>query len=348
MIKGGLVGITIVTCNSARLIRGCLQYALEQEYPHLEVIVVDNASTDETRDILRELENRVRVACNAENTGFAAGQNQAIGLSKAEWILALNPDVRLAPDFVSRVVAAGRMDERIGSVSGKILAMQSDFEIPKQPVLDSTGIYFTPALRHFDRGSKCTDAGQYENCEYVFGVTGAAAFYRRKMIEDISIFGEFFDSDFFAYREDADVAWRAQLLGWKCLYTPHALAYHVRSVLPSNRSSVAAMINMHSVKNRFLMRIKNVTASLYFRHFIAITLRDALVVGACVLREHSSLRAFALVLRMLRRTWAKRQEIMRRRVSTDVSINAWFSNVPVSYPAPEMEQKKPTAAAQNR
>ena len=102
--------------------------------------------------------------------------------------------------------------------------MNSDFEAPARPVFDSTGIYMTPNLRHLDRGSRIPDKGQYDRSEYVFGGTGAACLYRRAMIDDISIRNEFFDADFFAYREDADVAWRAQLLGWRCLYNPLAVA----------------------------------------------------------------------------------------------------------------------------
>src|SRR6266850_1481333 len=90
----------------------------------------------------------------------------------------------------------------------------------EEQLVDSTGIYFTPMLRHLDRGSQEPDKGHYLNFEYVFGATAAAALYRRKMIDDVSIQGEFFDPDFFVYREDADVAWRAQLMGWRCLYTP--------------------------------------------------------------------------------------------------------------------------------
>ncbi len=100
----------------------------------------------------------------------------------------------------------------------------------------------------------------------MFGATAAAALYRRAMIDDISLDGEFFDSDFFVYREDADVAWRAQLMGWKCLYAPYARGYHVRKVLPGNRRALPPEINMHSVKNRFLMRIKNISPDLYWRN----------------------------------------------------------------------------------
>ena len=147
----------------------------------------------------------------------------------------------------------------MGAVCGKLLAILASFDLPDKPLVDSTGIYFTPMLRHLDRGSQEVDNGHYLQHEYVFGATAAAALYRRAMIEDVSIGDEFFDPDFFVYREDADVAWRAQLLGWRCIYTPHARGYHVRNVLPGNRRALPPAINMHSVKNRFLMRMKNMT-----------------------------------------------------------------------------------------
>jgi len=278
----------------------------------------------------------VRAIYNRENLGFAAGQNQAIAASQAEWILTLNPDVRLAPNFVSGLVAAGDSDKSAGSVCGKLLAMDADFDVPARPVFDSTGIYMTPSLRHLDRGSRIPDQGQYDRSEYVFGGTGAACLYRRAMIDDISILGEFFDADFFAYREDADLAWRAQLLGWKCLYHPPAVGWHVRSVLPSNRKSLPPVVNMHSVKNRWLLRIKNTTSGLYRRHWLAITARDVVVIGGCLLYEWSSLRAFWLVFRCRRSAFRKRHEIMRRKRTTEEHMAGWFSNVPVSYPAPRL------------
>lgn len=328
------IAVTIVTYNSARYIRQCLEWVLEQDYRDTEVIVIDNASSDESRLILADFESRVTIVHNAANTGFAAAQNQAIELSNADWVLTLNPDVRLTRDFISNLLTAARSDATAGAACGKLLAMTEDCAIPSPPVFDSTGIYFTPNLRHFDRGSRITDTGQYDRLEYVFGASGAAALYRRDMIRDISLSGEFFDSDFFAYREDADVAWRAQLLGWRCLYVPSAVAYHVRSVLPSNRQSLAPLINMHSVANRFLMRIKNMTPDLYRKYWFAITLRDFLVISACLTYEWTSLKAFSLVFRLWRSAWSKRRTIMQRRRTRDQEIAAWFSYSPVSYPAP--------------
>jgi GT2 family glycosyltransferase len=343
MIHKDLVSVTLVTYNSGRFIRRCLESVLEQNYPHLEVIVIDNASTDGTADILEQFADKCRIHYNQENIGFAAAQNQAIAISQGQWVLALNPDVLLMKDFIEELVIAGNLDRKVGTVCGKLLSISASFDLPEVQLVDSTGIYFTPMLRHLDRGSLEPDKGHYLNFEYVFGATAAAALYRRKMIDDILIQGEFFDSDFFVYREDADVAWRAQLLGWRCLYSPKACGYHVRSVLPGKRGALPPEINMHSVKNRFLMRIKNMTPDLYRRNWLAITGRDLVVIAACLLHEHSSLKAFAYVLKNWRRVLVKRREIMNRRRVEDDDLASWFSFQPVSRPAP-----KPSADANIR
>ena len=330
----GLVSVTLVTYNSGRFIKRCLESVLEQDYPYFELIVIDNASTDGTTDILENFEGKCQIHYNEENVGFSAAQNQAIALSSGEWILTLNPDVLLQHDFITEMMDAGRLDSKIGTVCGKLLSISATFDLPEKQLVDSTGIFFTPMLRHLDRGSLEVDNGHYLNFEYVFGATAAAALYRRKMIDDISIHGEFFDTDFFVYREDADVAWRAQLMGWKCLYTPLACGYHVRNVLPGKRRALPPEINMHSVKNRFLMRIKNITPHLYRQNFLAITGRDLVVLGACILREHTSLKAFTFVLSNWKRVMTKRREIMMRRRVDDEYMASWFSFEPIAKPAP--------------
>src|SRR6266404_8092196 len=340
MSYNGRVSVTIVTFNSGRFIKRCLESVLAQRYPNREIIVVDNASTDGTADILEQFEDRCQIVYNDENIGFAAAQNQAIRIGSGDWVLTLNPDVLLLPNFIQALVDAGQFDSKIGTVCGKLLAILASFDLPEKPVVDSTGIYFNPMLRHLDRGSQEVDNGHYLKHEYVFGATAAAALYRREMIENISLDGEFFDSDFFVYREAADVAWRAQLMGWSCIYAPLARGYHVRNVLPGNRRALPPEINMHSVKNRFLMRIKNMTPDLYRRNWFSITSRDMLVVAACLIHEHTSLKAFWYLARNWRRVVAKRAEIMRRRRAKDDYISSWFSYEPVSRPAP-----RPTARA---
>ena len=335
MSRNDVVSVTIVTYNSGRFIKRCLESVLAQDYPFKEIIVIDNKSTDGTVDILESFEDRCRIVYNEENIGFSAAQNQAIALSKAEWILTLNPDVLLLKGFIEELVHAGNLDPKVGTVCGKLLTMTSGFDFPEKPFVDSTGIYFTPNLRHLDRGSLELDNGHYRNYEYVFGATAAAALYRREMIDDIEIDGEFFDNDFFAYREDADVAWRAQLLGWNCLYVPYARGYHVRKALPGNRRALPPEINMHSVKNRFLLRIKNISWDLYRRNFFAITGRDLVVVACCLLREHTSLKAFPFVFRNWKRLFAKRRAIMQRQRVDDAYMASWFDFKPTSKPAPK-------------
>lgn len=328
------VSVTVVTYNSGRFIKRCLESVLAQKFTKKEIIVIDNNSTDGTVDILEQFEDRVHVVYNNENIGFAAAQNQAIQISNGDWVLTLNPDVLLLPGFIQSLIDAGNIDSQVGTVCGKLLTIKSTFDLPDKPLVDSTGIYFTPMLRHLDRGSQEIDNGHYLKHEYVFGATAAAALYRRSMIDDVAIHGEFFDCDFFVYREDADVAWRAQLLGWRCIYTPHARGYHVRNVLPGNRRALPAEINMHSVKNRFLMRLKNITPDVYKRNWLSITFRDFIVFACCVLREHSSLKAFWYVAGNWRRVLAKREEIMKRRRVSDEYMASWFSYVPVSRPLP--------------
>jgi GT2 family glycosyltransferase len=325
-VPSGSVSIAIVTFNSSRYIRRCLEAALAQEGAPLKVVVVDNASTDDTPSILRSFRSRIRLIRNPSNIGFAAGQNMAIQASRgADWVLTLNPDVLLEAGFIQRLVESGASDSSVGAVCGKLLSIAPGFEPLPVPRIDSAGMYFTPNMRHFDRGWHEREQHRYDTAEYVFGASAAAALYRREAIDDISIEGHFFDPDFFVYREDADVAWRAQLMGWRCLYTPSAVGHHVRTVTPMNRSSVPALLNMHSVKNRFLMRIKNATPSLYRRYWLPMTLRDLVVVGGAMFWEPSSLPAFWRVAKCLPRALKQRRQIMARRRVSDEELVELFN-----------------------
>ena len=331
-MEPALVSVTVVTFNSGRFIARCLDAVFEQEYRPLEVIVVDNASQDDSLSILARYQDCIRLIQNDRNAGFAAGQNQAIAASRGEWVLTLNADVLMQPGFVACLVETGGLDAGVGVVCGKLLRIGRDLTIPDEPRIDSTGIYFTPAMRHFDRGWNEPDDLRFRSTEYVFGACAAAALYRREMITDVSCQDGFFDPDFFAYREDADVAWRSQLLGWRCIYKPEARAYHVRNVVPGLRTAVPAILKMHSVKNRFLMRVKNMTGDLYRRCWLAATARHLLVLAGCLLGEPRSLVAFWHIALCLSRAIAKRRRIMERRRVSDEYLAEWFDASPAHRP----------------
>lgn len=331
-----MVSVLICTFNSRRVLPACLRALEQQDCGPLEVVIVDNASTDGTREVLAGLKDpQYQVILNDKNMGFAAAQNQAMRRSRGDWLLSLNTDVVLSPNFLSQLLDAAERDSRVGTLCGKLLRWNPSGEPEFTSTIDSTGIYFTRNLRHFDRGSEEPDQGQYEQMQYVFGATAAAALYRRAMVEDVSVEGEFFDEDFFAYREDADLSWRAQLLGWRCLYVPSAVGWHERRVTPERIRQLPLIINWHSVKNRFLMRIKNATPGTCLRLFPAIAWRDLLIVGYSLLVDRRLLSALASVWKKRQHTRRKRAWIQARRRIPERELRVWFCNTPVAFPATE-------------
>jgi GT2 family glycosyltransferase len=327
-----LVSIVVVTFNSERDIDACLDSIGRQTYAPLEILVIDNHSSDGTAQRVRSGGSPLHFIQNERNIGFAAAHNQGIRLTRGELYLALNPDVEMSSSFVEEMVRAFALDSRVGSVSGKLLRPPAG----KGPrIIDSTGIYMTPGLRHLDRGSGQFDQGQYERPQYVFGASGAAALYRRTMLDDVAVEGEVFDEDFFAYREDADLAWRAQLLGWRTFYMPRAVAIHQRRVLPERRDALPAQINMHSVKNRFLLRIKNQTLTEFLALLLPSLFRDLQVVAYVVLVERTSLPGLSFVIRNFRRIWMKRKQIMSRKKAGAGNMLRWFRHEPVAFDLPE-------------
>jgi GT2 family glycosyltransferase len=279
------------------------------------VLLVDNASRDASGGVAALYSPRVRVLALAENAGFAAAMNAGIAATSGRYVLSLNPDCRLAPDYAATLVR--RMDARpaAGSATGRIYRAEGA-DLSPTTRLDSTGIVFTSSGRHLDRGSEEEGKGRYLHDEDVAGATAAAGMYRREALESAKISTGYFDSDFFLYREDADLAWRLANLGWKCLYVSSAVAWHRRTNLPSRRGAQAEAANRHSVKNRFLLRINNQTREEFWRTLLPTLARDVVVVGACLTVERSSLPAFSWLWKNRKRLWAKRREIdvlIRRR-----------------------------------
>ncbi|HUP61228.1 MAG TPA: glycosyltransferase family 2 protein [Thermoanaerobaculia bacterium] len=321
---GGLVSVVVVSWNSAPYLPRCLDGIRRQTWRDLELIAVDNASSDDSAKLLEEGGRLVRPGTdgtsallrNDTNRGFSAAVNQALAVARGEFLLIVNPDCFLEPEYVERLVAAFDADD-IGSATGLLLRARG-FEIEPMEEVDSAGMRMTRNGRHLD----ITDRPDART--EVFGVSGAAGMFRVAFLRDAAIGGEVFDEDFFAYREDADLAWRGRLFGWRAVCEPGAVAYHVRRVTPEARNALPADINMHSVKNRFLLRWKNEGWYLALRNAPFELARDLVVLLAALAIEHLSLPAFGWLWRNRARVSAKRREIQRRRKVSDRELARWF------------------------
>jgi GT2 family glycosyltransferase len=365
-MKGGLGGVFVhlVSFNSARYLERCLGAILAQSgfSPglNLEVQLTDNASSDGSADLAaRCFAERVRVVRNKANLGFCGAHNQGVRAflnSRAEFMLILNPDVVLAPDALEKLVRTLGADSRAGSAACRLMRAQDDLLPISPPTFDSTGMFMTPSLRHFDRGSGEEDRGQYRQREYVFGATGACVLLKRECIVDLLLeeggyahdlyriypqLADFrdaraplFDEAFFAYREDADVAWRAQAYGWRCVYEPEAVGYHKRVVLPERRAELPPELNRLGVRNRFLLQLNNYSLSLGFASFVSgLLLRNLIVVAGVILRERSSLSAFSDLLVLWKRARERRRIELRKareRAWSAGPLSRWFRTLPYS------------------
>ncbi|MDD4995900.1 MAG: glycosyltransferase family 2 protein [Patescibacteria group bacterium] len=282
--------IQIVTWNSEKFLKDCLDSIFYQTFKNFSLLIIDNGSTDRTLDIVKNYSqekikekfgrnNKLFVFYNNKNIGYSRAHNQGFHLQKSEFVLILNPDVILEPDFLNQIIKVASKEKRTGSFGGKLLKIKSgDCECEekiKTDILDSTGMRLFKNYHFIERGQGEKDQGQYDKQTNVFGITGACVLYRRVALEDVKIFkiniarlrshqvratagaqfsnqiknlegiGEYFDEDFFAYQEDVDLAWRLQIAGWLSLYVPKARAYHYRGTGLKERPNLREIIKGH-------------------------------------------------------------------------------------------------------
>lgn len=305
------VSVHVVTYNSAATLETCLKAVQAQSYQDLTVLVIDNASQDDSAEIARRM--GVQVNVNAENVGYAAAHNQAIDATESDYVLTLNPDVQLQPDFLREMVTALDANPQLGSAAGCLMRVEALGAAPTH--LDGVGLMMTRSRRQRLIGEGLPVEQRPTEALPIFGPDGAAAFYRRAMLDDIRVMGEVFDTDFFMHKEDVDVCWRAQLRGWQALYVPGAVAQHVRGFRPGQRQRVSPYMRFLGVRNRYLLLLKNEIPAEFWRDAPAIVAYDLGIFAYVLLREPRSLRSYWSVLRLLPRMLAKRRVIQGERQS---------------------------------
>jgi GT2 family glycosyltransferase len=242
------VFVGIVTYNSAADLPRCLESLRQQSYPYLSITILDNASTDETPQWLQRYTSDLKFIASKVNLGFGRGHNRILescAMSRDSFYMALNPDVVLQPGYIECVVSALEQTGA-GWATGKLLLPDHQ----NGSILYSAGHGIFRNGYAINIGYGLPDGAQFNTSREIFGAPGAAAIYRRALIESIAPSGELFDARMFMYGEDTDLDWRAQLQGWRCWYVAEAVAYH-------RGSNADSKLRDEAVINRYLSVIKN-------------------------------------------------------------------------------------------
>jgi GT2 family glycosyltransferase len=343
------VFIQIAAWNSMKFLPELFRSLEAQTFRDFRVLVIDNASTDGLERFLAAYPS-ITVLRNFRNLGFARAQNQGIrwalkqaadaGQPTAEsFVLLLNPDVVLTPICLERMVRCAESDPSLGSVGATLLrcVFTADGSVEFTDTIDSLGLDIRRSRQVVDRGAGTPLSAESVVSGEVFGISGALALYRLSALQDAAIAlsdnTEYFDEDFFAYKEDVDLAWRLQLLGWRSAVAPEAVSYHhrgapggsagLRGLLSAERRKGAA-IAMHSVKNHPLLLIKNEHRANFIRHAPRIIAHEF---AKCLLRlciAPRALAGYAHALRLIPKMQAKRRIIQARAKRSAADMERWF------------------------
>jgi GT2 family glycosyltransferase len=312
-----LISVVVVNWNRRELLRRSLRSLQCQQGVEVEILVIDNGSSDGSPEMVSEVFGAtVRLIRNRENLGFCAANNQGIQEARGEFVALLNNDAEADPGWLRALVGAfeGRPD--VGMAATKILVYEDPGKI------DKAGHLIYPDGQNRGRGMGAPDDGRYDRREEALWPDGCAAMYRKRMLDQIGGF----DEDFFAYGDDAELGLRARIAGWRCLYIPNAVVRHHRG----------ATLGLESLRrlelierNRVLLAVKLFPASLLWQNWMYYLARLAAGAWAAFrgagetilfpgwkgkLRMARSLVAGDLeALRLLPRMLRKRREIRRIR-----------------------------------
>jgi GT2 family glycosyltransferase len=320
-----MVSVVILCWNSKEFLSSCIESVLNQDYPMIELVVMDNHSSDHSLEAVKRHYPQLRVIENKKNLGFAKAHNIGIRTTSGDYYLPLNPDVILSKTFVSTIVnALEAKNDCVGSASGRVYfsRMRGD----NTGVIYTTGHLLTRNRKPANRGYKQVDTGQYEQPDYIFGVNGACPVFRRAMLKDVAVDGQYFDETFFLYGEDYDLGWRAQLFGWKAIYVPQAIAHHVGK---GSGGLNMPYIQFQYARNRYIEIYKNDLWSHFWRDLPYIVVYELLWQAHTLLtnprRSWSHIKAVLAFVRMLPHLRLQRQIVQRRRKVSDEYIRSLFS-----------------------
>lgn len=323
MTSGPLASVVIPNWNGIQHLPICLDALCAQTYPHLEVILVDNGSSDDSVDFVTDRYPEVRLLALDRNLGLTGANNAGFQLSRGEILISLNNDTEVHPRFVEELVRALVGHPPAGMAAAKMLLFD------RRDTIHSAGDGYRTDGIPFNRGVWQQDEGQLDQPGWIFGGCGGAVAYRRAMVEEVSFSHcQPFDPSFFMYCEDVDLNWRAQLAGWKCWYAPQAMVYHKLSA-----TGGGPVASFYTGRNTLWVIAKNYPPGLLRKYWPGIvraqwaTGRDALQAWrgeAARARLRGQLAGLLGWPRMLR----KRRVIQRARRATDAYLETLLVPAP--------------------
>jgi len=305
------VTVVIPNWNGERFLGLCLSSLRRQSFADFETVLVDNGSADGSVEFTRRNFPEVRVVALDANLGFSAAANRGIRASGAEFVALLNNDTEVDPGWLEALERAAGSHPMASLFASKLV----DFRDGR--LLDGAGDALRRSGLPYRIGHGELDHGQFEREAFVFGACAAAALYRRVLFDEIGPF----DEDFFAYCEDGDVSFRAQLAGHKCLYVPDAIVFHVGSASTGGKRSPTA--TRLGTQNGVNLLVKNLPAPLAWRHFPSILAGQLLRVLVTSLSPgglRAHLDGLRGALRLLPRMLEKREGIQKRRTVSDAYV----------------------------
>jgi GT2 family glycosyltransferase len=285
--------ILMLSVDEAHLLERSLPAAIGQ--PDAEVVVIDNACTDATAALCEQHGAR-RVALPGRRS-YAAAINAGIAATSGPALLLLNADCVLDGGFLA--AARARLDEpKVGSVAPLLLRATGMDEADRTDIVDAAGMTIDRRGKNSLVGHGAPRAA-HERPREAFGGDGACVLYRREALDGVAVGAEVLDEDMALWASDADLAWRVRNAGWRCVYEPRAVAWHVRFYSPGNRPLVAPEHRRLQFRNRLLMLAKNETARGFVKHAPFILGYEVLALGHALLRERTLLRGYVEAGRLL-------------------------------------------------
>ena len=311
-MSAGRLSIVIPNWNGRHFLGTCLDSLRAQTCPDIEVIVVDNASADGSPDYIRARYPEVVLIELARNRGFTGACNTGMDAARGAFVALLNNDTELAPNWAEEIVKAFEQHADVGMAASKMLLFD------RRDTFHTAGDFFTTDGCAGNRGVWEKDEGQYDRADYVFAACGGSSVYRKAMLDQIGLL----DDDYFFLLEDIDLAWRAQLAGWKALYVPSAVVYHRLSA-----TGGGVVASFHQGRNGIWLIVKNLPASLWRKYGGQILRRQAALAWQALkawrgAEARARLRGMAVGLLTIGGALGKRRRIQAAKTVTDDYVDS--------------------------